>query len=360
MRVLLAFDNGRGIVYARPSGWQRVYLLWTFRNFRSLPQKLLNPRQQDLVAALYRTSAIERSREFDDGVIGTVEEFRLQPSAPGCDAHGRLVLNPAEKNLTVAHCLKFDEPGEPSYTQPAFSRMSLRIGAGALLVLVAAFAWYQMRAQLAFTAGTTTAGGIDVRAIDAAANPHAADAGNARAESTASPKVESPAAPLPRPVAIQAANAQASTLASLERSPAPVRLSAWARASSLVSGEATRAIIPAPADQPRMLISGPPRKMVYPVCPATDVRGKVSLRAVIDHNGGVSQVQVLTGSHVLAAAAIAAVRQWSYAPSSQDIPTGERETNITVAFISNEVVAVSFPNPAALNVRQITTNAAPR
>ena len=52
MRVLLAFDSGRGIIYARTSGWQRVYLLWIFRNFRRLPQKILTSRQQKLVATL--------------------------------------------------------------------------------------------------------------------------------------------------------------------------------------------------------------------------------------------------------------------------------------------------------------------
>jgi TonB family protein len=98
-----------------------------------------------------------------------------------------------------------------------------------------------------------------------------------------------------------------------------------------------------------MLISGPPRKLVYPICPDTNARGKVSLRAVIDYDGGVSQVRVLTGSHVLAAAAIAAVRQWRYPPFSQDMPRAERETNITVSFISSEVVAVSFPNPAPIS-----------
>jgi hypothetical protein len=72
----------------------------------------------------------------------------------------------------------------------------------------------------------------------------------------------------------------------------------------------------------------------------------------------VSRVQVLTGSRVLAAAAIAAVRQWSYPPFSKDIPMGEGETNITVAFISSEVVTISFPDRASLGVPQTIANAA--
>jgi hypothetical protein len=69
----------------------------------------------------------------------------------------------------------------------------------------------------------------------------------------------------------------------------------------------------------------------------------------------VSEVQVLTDSR---AAAIAAVRQWSYPPFSKDIPMAEEETNITVAFISSEVVTISFPDPASLGFPQTTADAA--
>jgi protein TonB len=102
-------------------------------------------------------------------------------------------------------------------------------------------------------------------------------------------------------------------------------------------------------DQPRMQISGRPRKLVYPVCPETQARGKVSLQAVVSYDGAVSRVRVLTGDRTLAAAAVEAVRQWRYEPFSGAAPRLERETNITISFISNEVVAVSFPGSASLS-----------
>jgi outer membrane biosynthesis protein TonB len=106
---------------------------------------------------------------------------------------------------------------------------------------------------------------------------------------------------------------------------------------------------PASEKPHRLLISGPPRKIVYPVCPDTEARGKVSLQAVVDFEGGVSHVKVLAGDRVLAAAAIAAVRQWRYQPFSDAAPAEERETNITVSFISSEVVAVSFPDAVPIS-----------
>ncbi len=80
-RVLVAFDTGRGLVFARVSGWNRVYLLWTFRNFRSLPQKVLNPRQQELITTLYRAASLRPARQWDEALIGTVEgTFQPRPT----------------------------------------------------------------------------------------------------------------------------------------------------------------------------------------------------------------------------------------------------------------------------------------
>jgi TonB family protein len=108
-------------------------------------------------------------------------------------------------------------------------------------------------------------------------------------------------------------------------------------------------IYEAASDQPRMQISGRPRKLVYPVCPERQARGKVSLQAVVGYDGAVNRVRVLTGDRALAAAAVEAVRQWRYEPFSGTATRQERETNITISFISNEVVAVSFPSAAPLS-----------
>ena len=70
---------------------------------------------------------------------------------------------------------------------------------------------------------------------------------------------------------------------------------------------------------------------------------------MVSYDGAVSRVRVLTGDRTLAAAAVEAVRQWRYEPFSGVAPRLERETNITISFISNEVVAVSFPGSAPLS-----------
>ncbi|HXQ97522.1 MAG TPA: hypothetical protein VN774_03685, partial [Candidatus Limnocylindrales bacterium] len=53
----LLFETPEGLVRAELSLGQRIYLLWTFRNFRQLSIPLLNRRQRTLVNALFRNNA---------------------------------------------------------------------------------------------------------------------------------------------------------------------------------------------------------------------------------------------------------------------------------------------------------------
>lgn len=62
--------------YLRPSFFQRLYLLWLFRNFRTLPTKVLSPRQQRFIE---RMCAEGRFISFGMGVddaplLGTLEQ----------------------------------------------------------------------------------------------------------------------------------------------------------------------------------------------------------------------------------------------------------------------------------------------
>ncbi len=67
--------------YLSPSFLERVYLLWTFRNFTSLPLVVLNHRQQKLVDRLCSqqkfVSLPFENGMFEQPLIGTVE--RLSP-----------------------------------------------------------------------------------------------------------------------------------------------------------------------------------------------------------------------------------------------------------------------------------------
>ena len=80
LRLLTPF----GPRYLSPSFLERVYLLWTFRNFTSLPVVVLNHRQQKLVDRLCTqqkfVSLPFENGGFEQPLIGTVERLSLMHS----------------------------------------------------------------------------------------------------------------------------------------------------------------------------------------------------------------------------------------------------------------------------------------
>jgi TonB family protein len=66
------------------------------------------------------------------------------------------------------------------------------------------------------------------------------------------------------------------------------------------------------------------------------IQGEVVLHAIIDKEGKISKVQVLSGDDMLAKAAVEAVRQWRYKPMLVDGEAREVDTTITVTFSLNE------------------------
>lgn len=68
--------------YLRPSFWQRLYLLWVFRNFQTLPLKVLSARQQRLIEALCEQNRfVSIAVGVDDApLLGTLEQRPPVPS----------------------------------------------------------------------------------------------------------------------------------------------------------------------------------------------------------------------------------------------------------------------------------------
>lgn len=72
----LLFETPQGLAAAEPTFRQRVYLLWTFRNFHQLSPLLLNPRQTALINNLFRQHAVMVPDEYEPRFeIGIVENF---------------------------------------------------------------------------------------------------------------------------------------------------------------------------------------------------------------------------------------------------------------------------------------------
>src|SRR4029077_15400380 len=79
---LVELRTNVGSVYVSPSFWERVYLLWTFRNFPSLPKQVLNRREQQLIDKLCRAEIVGSTKPIAEAVvIGTVENVDVKQSS---------------------------------------------------------------------------------------------------------------------------------------------------------------------------------------------------------------------------------------------------------------------------------------
>jgi len=77
---VVALDTPIGPRYVRPSFVQRAYLIWTFRNFFSLPEQVLRPWEQRLIDRLWsanRFVSLSAADGPDRPVIGRIERRPL-------------------------------------------------------------------------------------------------------------------------------------------------------------------------------------------------------------------------------------------------------------------------------------------
>ncbi|MGB8012637.1 MAG: hypothetical protein WCF68_13560 [Terriglobales bacterium] len=73
---VLELDTPIGPRFVQPNLVQRAYLIWTFRNFFSLPQQVLRPWQRQLIDRLWsenRFVSLSAAGGPDRPVIGRVE-----------------------------------------------------------------------------------------------------------------------------------------------------------------------------------------------------------------------------------------------------------------------------------------------
>lgn len=88
----------------------------------------------------------------------------------------------------------------------------------------------------------------------------------------------------------------------------------------------------------------PPLRFVYPIYPDANAHGIVVMTAVVDSEGNVRSVKVISGNRTLAASSVRAVRQWRYRPYLKDGQPVATETNIVISFFSQDAISMTFPH----------------
>ena len=328
------FETQQGLVRVELSLWQRIYLLWTFRNFRQLSVPLLNPRQSALVNALFRKNAGVVSNSHNPLlVIGLVENFVPPTVQIDASPAQKPVQKKERQEREVAQPTEIAPKPNPvpsssprvAWSRFAWPRLATTVSALSLCI-VSVVAWHRIQG----IPGSQAHNQPRLQQINATALPD-------------SPPSAKPAAIAPPLAAPEAAVKPASIAAVI---PTPV---------------ISTPVIPTPkreirvhdaASTPNLALSGqdsgiqasrPPLRFAYPDYPDVRARGLVALTAQVDSDGAVRTVRIVSGNRALAAAAVRAVRQWRYRPYLKDGQPVATETNIVISFISNDAISMSFP-----------------
>jgi hypothetical protein len=290
---LLELRTDSGLLYIRPSGWQRIRLLWTFRHFPVLPPQLLSRGDQRLIERLSRSALVTPSLPVPKSTIfGVVENVRTN-----------------EDQAVVL----LEEPELSPTPDSRFPQWSGALAAVIAVCLILVLARVYGSSLLTHLSKSPAAPGLTVQAAVQAAvqSPVAAPPPTLPAAEKAEPRALPPA-----PRARQARRPV------IDSSPAP------APAELPV-------ITPYVASQRPFVAALPQGHLVQPVLSDPNLAGEVVLRALIGADGSVTDVTFVSGNAKLAQAGMNAVRRWHYAQND------ERETLIRMNFFGQDAVSIT-------------------
>jgi protein TonB len=321
----------QGLVQVELSFWQRVYLLWKFRNFRCLSISLFNSRARALLNALYESGERVAPDSPDPSlVIGVVDDF-----VPPTD---RTSASPTRKQ-ELEEVREVPSPRTEGAPQPqlvapsllsvAWSRLAAAAGVLCLFA-IAVVVWQRIQNGSVSQAHHQPLPRDKVTRRDF---PHSWTPSAPARNPPASMPVEAPAR---RHAALKSAVHPASITARIpDAKQAPRVQSADTIPNIQLSGQGSG------IQAPRA-----PVHLVYPAYPDIPILGVVALTAGVDSGGAVLNVRVVSGQPALARAAINAVRQWHYSPYLKDGEPVATEANILISFFSDDAISLDFtPEP---------------
>jgi TonB family protein len=366
-----------GPVYVSPSFWERIYLLWTFRNFQSLPKQVLNRHQQQLIDKLCRAAILSRNGPIArTSIIGTVENVHLMPDrkteaaaptsklavmgatttdlaasgAVGSEGISIRTNRPAHKRIDVGRspkqssnvqyisarkqdCAKQSETKDASTASVDSDARRTRSRNGVGWALVAACAAALLGILFDFRERLAKPVTVPQIAIEA----HEPALVNIPSVAAAQPEKVQQSMPAERK--------QAATMIALKPSSAAVtsREHESRHRDAVILPQQSVATIDSIPRERLQVAEAPESGFSYPVAPNPNLTGKVSLKAVIGTDGTVTEVNVLSGKRALAGAALRAVRHWRYRPHELRGHAVEAETNIVISFVGADAVSISFP-----------------
>jgi TonB family protein len=362
-----------GSVYVSPSFWERIYLLWTFRNFQSLPKQVLNRHQQHLIDKLCRAAIVSRTGPIArTSIIGAVENVYLMPDrkteaaaptskivklettsadvaalrAVGSEGitirSNRAAYNRIDVGRLHRQSVNVQYISAPK--QDSAEQREAKEASPASVDSDARRTWSRNRVGWALVAacGAVLLGILfdfrEGRLAPRITVPQVAIEAH-------EPAVSIPSAAAAQPEKVQqsmpAERRQPATITALKPS-SPV-VSSRPHGKAVIVPQQNVATVDSTPRERLLVAEAPESGFSYPVAPNPTLTGEVSLKAVIGTDGTVTEVDVLSGKRALAGAAVRAVRHWRYRPPELKGHAVEAETNIVISFVGSDAVSIRFP-----------------
>ncbi len=374
---LVELRTNVGLLYVSPSFWERIYLLWTFRNFHRLPEQVLNRHQKQLIEKLCRTAIVARKGPIArSSLIGAVENVHVasECETEAATSTGKLVRMSAPDVGFVASRAVGSEGTSSGRNRPASIRTAIRpfpgrngkveyissskpdsamqtetkrpnefaVASGVRKIwdrnwlggaLVATCAVVLLGMLFYFREGRLAPSNIVPQVgIEA----HTSSSGSLPSSGIAKPQKISQS--------MRAEQAKGVTTIALQTtSPAgSSRQDESDQSKKIVVSNAPAATMDSTSLGRLQVAESPKSGFSYPIAPNAALTGKATLKAVIGTDGTVKSVDVLSGNRALASAAVQAVRHWRYASHELNGNAVEAETNIVISFLGDEAVSITF------------------
>jgi hypothetical protein len=371
---LVEMRTNVGLVYVSPSFWERIYLLWTFRNFHSLPKQVLNRHQQQLIDKLCRAEIVSRTEPIArTSIIGAVENVYLKRDwkTEKAATTGTLIeMSAASADAAASRAVGSEgismRSSRAAYNRTGFGRLRRQSGnvqnisapkqdsleqskakeaSPAPVLNYAGRTWSRKRVGWALVAacGAALLGILFYSRQGRLAPSISVSQIAMEAHKPASGSVLSTVA---QPENVQRSMPAERRPPATILQPPPLTVSSKQRKSSqrkmvILSQLPVATMQSTPAERLQVAES-PKNGFGYPAAPIPTLTGKVSLKAVIGIDGTVKEVDVLSGNRALAAAAARAVQHWRYRRHELRGHAVEAETNITISFVGDDAVSISF------------------
>jgi len=348
--------------YAEPTLLQRAYLLWTFRNFRRLSVRVLNPRQRQIIERLsdfahradakgmnsalvigraelgafpfHRPSIVALPKQITavqlgDSGIRSTRSMNLLAQLP------RMIASSAAETLATSSSLRRTR---------SHSRYSLILSlATASLVIISGAVAQRLWINPGKTSLEAANSGSQQPTVGKTARPEVATqklpmAVTSAAFRDAKPAPPKTATPAPLDVATQMIfPPSASKVEVATRSSKPVQTSEAFSAAN-TDPESTRL---------RVFLA--PRSVIYPAIPNSgamvDEKKHILVKAIVNPEGTVDDVQVPGQVPSLARAIAKTVKQWRYQPYVLNGQPVEVETHMIFTVLGPDAITVRFLPP---------------